>query len=68
MHPADKFIKRFEGPLAVVRSCTICGHFDRLPKVRGGGRGWGMREGNKQRGRLIQHILAAHPESLKEKS
>jgi hypothetical protein len=29
------------------------------------GRGQGMREGNKQRGILIQHIKAEHPEVLK---
>ena len=63
-HPADKFIKFSAGPFGYTRECTICGHFD-YRKI-GFGRGAGMREGNKQRGRLLQHIKAEHPEALKE--
>lgn len=51
-----------EGPLAVVRQCTLCKHFELVRKgLRGVGRGYGMREGNKARGRIIQHIKLNHP-------
>ncbi len=65
-HPADKFIKAFDGPMAITRSCTLCKHYDLVRKERPGnaGRGWGMREGNKQRGRMIQHVKSEHPEAL----
>lgn len=60
-HPVEKHIIRTEGPMGVARSCRLCKfhHFRR--KGLGGGRGNGMREGNKQRGILIQHIKAEHP-------
>jgi hypothetical protein len=63
-HWADQHYKRYEGPTAVVRACTVpgCGFTVRRGKTTGGGRGNGMREGNKQRGEMIQHIKAAHPE------
>lgn len=63
---ADKFIASVDGPFAIVRTCKICKHTDVLRKPRAGdrGRGWGFREGNKQRGRLIQHIREKHPEAL----
>lgn len=64
--PADKFIAHRDAPLAILRWCTICNHSDVVRKVRNAGRGWGMREGNKQRGRLIQHVKAEHPDLLKE--
>lgn len=63
-HKADKFIRHISGPFATVRTCTICGFSDKFP--RGSGRGYGMREGNKSRGRLIQHVKQCHPEALKE--
>jgi len=45
--------------MATVRVCDICGHIEKVVKGRPGvGRGYGMREGNKARGRMIQHINA----------
>ena len=59
-HPVEKLYGRCTvGPFAVARVCTLCKWHD--TRRRGGGRGAGFREGNKQRGRLIQHIKAAHP-------
>jgi hypothetical protein len=65
-HPADRFIKATDAPRGIVRACTLCRFSDLVLKPRPGtaGRGWGMREGNKQRGRLIAHIKTAHPEVL----
>lgn len=61
----EKYATEFEGPLAVVRGCRLCDfHLLRHKAVRGraaGGRGVGFREGNKQRGAIIQHIKTAHP-------
>jgi ribosomal protein L13E len=65
MTKADAFITHADGPRAIVRSCKLCKHVDIVRKERSPGRGWGMREGNKQRGRLIQHIKECHPEALK---
>jgi hypothetical protein len=48
------------GPLSVVRACKLCKWHDHRRKG-GAGRGAGFREGNMQRGRLIQHIKEAHP-------
>ena len=48
------------GPFGITRTCTICGHH--LHRASGRGRGSGMREGNKQRGKMYQHIKAEHPE------
>ena len=63
-HPADKFISHTDGPFAIVRSCKLCRHSDIVRKERAPGRGWGMREGNKQRGRVIQHVNAEHAWAL----
>jgi hypothetical protein len=53
----DEYFKTHSGPIAVVRVCTICGHIEKIAVgVPGVGRGYGMREGNKARGRIIQHI------------
>lgn len=53
----------FEGPRAVVRGCLFCKHFEKIQKgLPGVGRGYGMREGNKARGRMIQHVKEEHPE------
>lgn len=62
----DDFIATFDGALGVSRCCKLCKFMDQRRKVRGGGRGSGMREGNKQRGRLIQHIKSEHPEEYAE--
>jgi hypothetical protein len=52
-----------EGPMAVVRYCLHCKHMEIVRKgMRGVGRGYGMREGNKARGRMIEHIKKSHPE------
>jgi len=51
-----------KGPLAVIRVCEICGHKEVVKVgIPGVGRGYGMREGNKARGRMIQHIKSQHP-------
>lgn len=60
-HPVERLIVRVEGPFAVVRACKLCKFVHSRPKLQGTGRGTGMREGNKQRGILIQHIKAEHP-------
>ena len=58
----DALFSHMEGPLAVVLQCSMCKHFELVRKgLRGVGRGYGMREGNKARGRIIQHIKSAHP-------
>jgi hypothetical protein len=65
MNPADPFIKCVEGPLAVIRTCTICKFALVRRKSAPGrsplGRGTGMSLGNKQRGEMIQHVKTAHP-------
>ena len=65
-HKADAFIKKLDGPFGIVRACALCKFSDvvRKPPVGQRGRGWGMFHGNKQRGRLIQHIKAEHPEAI----
>lgn len=61
-HPAEeKYGVVMPGPLGVVRACRLCKWHDFRRKTVGLGRGTGMREGNKQRGRLIQHLKEAHP-------
>ncbi len=63
-HPSEeKYGIVMKGPFGVTRSCRLCKWYDFRP--RGAGRGTGMREGNKQRGRLIQHIKVAHPTEYK---
>jgi hypothetical protein len=49
--------------LGTVRACRFCGHIERLAPGVGKGRGFGMREGNKARGRIIQHVKETHPEA-----
>lgn len=56
-------MKVFRAPLGVVRVCPCCKHSEIVKTgIQGVGRGYGMREGNKARGRMIQHIKATHPE------
>jgi len=71
LHPVETdWIGRSESALAVVRYCKVPGctfHATRRKPYPGGlgggvGRGNGMREGNKQRGVLIQHVKAKHPD------
>lgn len=45
---------------ASVRACKFCKHFE-IYRYTGGHRGAGMVGGNKARGRIIQHVKAAHP-------
>lgn len=61
LHPAEKlYVVKTESALAVVRGCRLCKFY--LFRHKGGrGRGTGLREGNKQRGAMIQHIKEAHP-------
>lgn len=64
MHPAEKFFVRHNGPFAITGGCKLCRHREITRKEINPGRGWGMREGNKLRGRMIQHIKQCHPEVL----
>jgi len=59
--PADQFVRVRVMPLGVVRSCLLCTFSDVRRKRTGCGRGAGFREGNQQRGRMVQHIKTAHP-------
>ena len=60
--PEDCF-RIVKGPFAVVRACDFCEHLEKvLVGLPCAGRGYGMREGNKARGRMIQHIKAEHGE------
>ena len=65
--PAEEFVGVAEGPLAIVRYCTLCNFRHTRRKRPGVGRGNGFREGNKQRGLLIQHVKECHPEALAKK-
>ena len=61
-HWTDRYILAHSGISGIVRACRAPGcHFRlftrRPPRP---GRGWGFREGNKQRGAMIQHIKNAH--------
>ena len=62
----DEHYKTYHGPVAVVRACNYCRHIEKVPVGRAGvGRGYGMREGNKARGRMIQHIKDHHQGEVK---
>lgn len=56
------FCHKIAGPFAIIRTCTICGFSD--SRQRGAGRGSGMREGNKQRGRIYQHLIKDHQDYI----
>lgn len=62
MQCADALVTVTAGPMAVVRTCRVCGHA--AIRKRAAGRGAGMREGNKQRGELYRHIRDTHPGAL----
>jgi hypothetical protein len=68
----EEFFTVKEGGIAVTRRCLFCDNTEIVRKgLQGVGRGYGMREGNKARGRAIQHVKSAHPEeyaSAKERS
>ena len=61
---------RSDGPLGISARCLLCRFYDFVRKPPEGqrGRGWGMREGNKQRGRMIQHFNAVHKARAEEES
>ena len=61
---ARLFIEKVNGHFAIGRTCTVCRFGITLSKERYPGRGWGMREGNKLRGQMIQHIKQVHPEVI----
>jgi len=62
----DEFVRKVEGPFAVVRACRICGHQEIVQKNKFGvGRGYGFREGNKARGRIIKHVKEKHAAIVK---
>lgn len=53
------------GPFAVVRKCNHCDHTEIVKTGKKWvGRGYGFREGNKARGRMIQHIKANHQDKI----
>ena len=62
--PKDCFVT-IRGPIAVVRKCEFCEHAETLPvNTIMTGSGYGFREGNKARGRMIQHIKAEHADKF----
>ncbi len=61
-HKAEALFEYRTGPFGTIRTCRLCGEFDMIP--RGRGRGYGMKYGNKSRGRMIQHVKAEHPDEL----
>ena len=65
-HPAEKLFTRAAGPIGIAAHCNLCRHKEFIPKAHKPGRGWGLRETNKLRGRMIQHVKQCHPEVLKK--
>ena len=61
---SDALTVKIVGPFAILRSCRLCEF--RVSRRRGGGRGAGFREGNKQRGEMHQHMKAEHPNAMAE--
>lgn len=56
-----RYTRTYDGSFAVVRKCVICGHIEIVKKgITNAGRGYGFREGNKARGRIIQHVKEKH--------
>ena len=65
--PDELMFKTLTGPLAVVRECLECKFANSVKKgIRGAGRGYGMREGNKNRGAMIKHFRECHPKRYAE--
>ena len=57
----DKYVKEIRRPLGTVRQCKLCGRKELVRKGQpGAGRSYGLREGNKARGRMIQHLRKDH--------
>ena len=62
----DTMFKFYKGPFAVVRVCNFCDYKVVLKiGLRNAGRGYGMREGNKARGQMIQHYNKMHKDEEK---
>lgn len=66
-------MREWSGPMATIRTCLICKHAEIVRKTpkglglgRGPGRGYGLREGNKARGRMFDHYKEKHPERYAE--
>ena len=56
----------YTGPLATTRACRLCSFVVTTPKgIRGVGRAYGMVQGNKDRGKIIQHLKKIHNLDLK---
>lgn len=54
------------GGLSSVYACRWCSHVETIRLgLRGVGRGYGFAEGNRARGRLIQHVKSAHPDEYR---
>jgi len=58
----EQHVDTLRRPLGTVRVCKHCGHTETVKASPGAGRGYGMREGNKARGRMIQHLKDSHPD------
>ena len=63
---AKLFVDKADGKFAIVRRCTICSFTLSKPKERNPGRGWGMREGNILRGKMVQHVKDEHGHLLEQ--
>ena len=61
---AKFFVQTTNGYFAIGRTCTICGFGLTRQKERNPGRGWGMREGNILRGKMIRHVRENHPQLI----
>ena len=61
---ATLFVENVDGHSAIGRTCTICRYGLTKQKERRPARGWGIREGDILRGRVIQHIKKEHEELL----
>ena len=57
----DEIFHTAKGPFGIVRVCNFCEYKIILRTgLRGAGRGYGFREGNKARGKMIQHYNKMH--------
>jgi hypothetical protein len=62
-----EFFTTIKTRIATTRACNFCRHCETIRHSTGlgldRGRGFGFREGNKARGRMIQHVKEKHPEA-----
>ena len=57
----DEMFRTSKGPFGIVRICRFCEYKVVLKTgLRGAGRGYGFCEGNKARGKMIQHYNKTH--------